>query len=609
MLHSLAKKKLRFKILLVEEFMVKSYYKDTFIFLNILIFLKENLNFEKGCHIISIDTIGKDRTLSVFLTTIYQGEDDKKKSSSLPRRSGSSLPKPNFNTSTPPTLTKSPKKDPKQKSPSSSTPLSNLAAADGTPNTLVKSPPSKKQSPRMKTPPPGCSGLNKTLPTANMIDKTKDPNLLGGNNTLMMTPGGTRIFNDAMQELIRQQRQWSDNVNKDGLNNNADTESELSSDSDDSDTDTENDCLSSEYEIEKVDLNEKIQEKRQKMKESEKEERIRRQNELKVTKKTYAEASKSGLVVDIRAESLDPEKQYRLDQTDYNQINIEVIKLMMAELSKGKDWHCGDTGRKPDEGTVWIEAMNADTYIALMQNVPKMKVPNGCELLYKFATGTHVKEYRIVRCWVHKTFWATRNILETIIRASNRGIRNYIVTEKDGTQRAPRFRIINGGEDLDKEIVKQKDGTPTDNFVLVLEMEECLMDPIVWQAEAGREGYINIGALLKVQLQGGGIEKLINDKKLEEAKKTGKIRKKKTFTPEEMEEKKKRRKARKLNKKLQKKAGLMLPSEVEKAKERSERKKKKKEAEKASKSSSKNDGKGKKRKPSGDQLDGGKPKK
>ena len=85
----------------------------------------------------------------------------------------------------------------------------------------------------MKTPPPGTSGIAKTLPSARMIDRTKDPRLVGDKDSLLMTPGGTRMFNDSIQALLEQQRKWADDKNKATETEDSDTDSTTTGDEND----------------------------------------------------------------------------------------------------------------------------------------------------------------------------------------------------------------------------------------------------------------------------------------------------------------------------------------------------------------------------------------
>ena len=76
------------------------------------------------------------------------------------------------------------------------------------------------------------------------------------------------------------------------------------------------------------------------------------------------------------------------------------------------------------------------------------------------------------------------------------------------------------------------------------------MKPLVHEAEYRQEGYINYGPAIKVKLQGGGIEKLIREKKAEDAKAKGIPRKKRELTEAEKAEKKRLRKGKKMDKKI-----------------------------------------------------------
>ena len=62
--------------------------------------------------------------------------------------------------------------------------------------------------------------------------------------------------------------------------------------------------------------------------------------------------------------------------------------------------------------------------------------------------------------------------------------------------------------------------------------------------------------MIKVQLQGGGIEKLVREKKAADAKAKGIVRKKRELTDAEKAEKKRLRKGKKLDKKRDKKREL-----------------------------------------------------
>ena len=135
-----------------------------------------------------------------------------------------------------------------------------------------------------------------------------------------------------------------------------------------------------------------------------------------------------------------------------------------------------------------------------------------------------------------------------MIRNSNKEIRNHVVTEADGTKRPPIIKVIGGGEDKDKETFQTKNNESL--FVVTVELEECLMKPIIHEAEYGQEGYINYGPAVKVQLQGGGVEKLVREKKAADAKAKGIVRKKRELTDQEKAEKKRLRKGKKLDKKI-----------------------------------------------------------
>ena len=317
--------------------------------------------------------------------------------------------------------------------------------------------------------------------------------------------------------------------------------------SDVSEVDTD-DCSSMYSEDDEGEIEQVVKEKREKRKQDERKERIHRQNLKKITKKSYAEIAKNPFHIDIRAEPLTA-NDAKLDQIDYDQIAIGVTQLMFQEIAKGTDWNVGETGILLDEGTVYIEARNKETFDALNKAIKKFPVPDACVGVYKYTTGQVEKKTRVVKFFVKINFWCKKDLIELMIRNSNKEIRNYVVTEPDGTMRPPIIKVIGGGEDKEKETIKTQ-GTADDLFVCTLEMEECIIKLIVDQAEYGQEGYINYGSMIKVQLQGGGIEKLVREKKLADAKAKGIQRKKRELTDAEKAKKKMLRKGKKLDKKI-----------------------------------------------------------
>ena len=336
------------------------------------------------------------------------------------------------------------------------------------------------------------------------------------------------------------------NTTKKRLREDTDTDTE-SDVSDVSEVDTDECSSAYSSEDEEKEIEEAVKDKREKRKQTERKERIHRQNIKKLTKKTYNELSKNPFHIDVRADSLN-ENDYKLDQIDYDQVAIGLTQLMFAEISKGTNWDVGETGILLDEGIIYIEARNKETYDALVKGVRKFPVPEVCKANYKYTTGLAPKKTRTVKFFAKTNFWCKRDLIELMIRNSNNSIRNFVVTEKDGSTRPPKIRVIGGGEDKDKETIVTKKGE--DLFVVTVELEECLMQPIVYDAPYGQEGYINYGPAIKVQLQGGGMEKLVREKKLADAKASGKQRKKRELTDAEKAEKKRLRKGKKLDKKI-----------------------------------------------------------
>ena len=272
----------------------------------------------------------------------------------------------------------------------------------------------------------------------------------------------------------------------------------------------------------------------------------------KLTRKTYSEIAKGGMMVEIRAEPKKPENgPIKLDQLDYDQIAMGMVHLMMAEVLKGTDWNCDEAGMLPDEGKIYVEAKNKQTYKAIVAGVPNFVVPVGAE--YTYGVGGQKKEFRIMKFWLKDVFWAPRAGLELIIKNSNHDLKNYTVEMADGVRRYPKCQIIGGGENFEKEKVLNKEETGY-NFIVTIEMEECLMDVLVHNRPFGQEGFINFGAMLKIQLQGGGIENLIRNKRNKEAKAKGIVRKKRELTDKEKHDKKARRKVSKMQDKIDRRA-------------------------------------------------------
>lgn len=314
-------------------------------------------------------------------------------------------------------------------------------------------------------------------------------------------------------------------------------------------SDVETDELSTDDDDED-DLQQMVMEKREKKREEERTERTQRHNAKKLIKKTYGEVAKTPFMVKVKAESLN-ETRYELGQTDFDNISMGLSLLMMEQISKGVDWKMGERGILHEEGAIYVEALNKVTYEALTKGIPGIEVPDEMKGAYKYVTDRKENRTRVMKIWINKKFWLKREAIEMMMWNSNYELRNFRMKDDDGTEKKPIFRVIGGGIDKEKEIIKRRDGTEGDNFIVTIEMEECLMKPIVWEAEYGLEGFINYLPMTRVMLQGGGIEKLIREKRRQENKKKGVKKPKRQMTEEEKEAKKKRRKENKMAKKIE----------------------------------------------------------
>ena len=128
---------------------------------------------------------------------------------------------------------------------------------------------------------------------------------------------------------------------------------------------------------------------------------------------------------------------------------------------------------------------------------------------------------------------------------------HFTVPGDNGRQRFPKIEMLKGGVDFQAETLNKKTGQPGDYFMVLLEMEESLMEPLVWKQKRGLEGWLKFGGTVMFQLSGGGIEKIIKEKIAKECKEQGVERKKKVLTEEQRKERRDRRNARKVDKMLE----------------------------------------------------------
>ena len=217
-------------------------------------------------------------------------------------------------------------------------------------------------------------------------------------------------------------------------------------------------------------------------------------DENKVPKLTYTQATKKGLMVEIRCSI----ESRELDQLDFNNIERILTEVFMEDESCEINLETDIISQGLTQGVVYFSCRTEEAKAFIMTHVRSATPPEGSREEYEYTCfGPGIRPYRyLMMAGVKKELWCSQSDLVKRIRKMNPSL-NFETTGLNGERRMTHIRVSTGGKDKEKEVNSKG------HFMMRVEVDEVLLPKIIANGTSIKVGF---GSWMEVS--GGGIEKM-----------------------------------------------------------------------------------------------------